>query len=129
MIARKGHPLESGKNLSFSQLIGYPLVTPAQVRPSHKLFKTVTESASGQLDPHIICSDFPTLIGVLICSDSLLVSATFNCEDELRQGTLVELDITHPALKTELGVIEIDKRSRSPAAQEFIDILTKGLTA
>ena len=129
VIARRGHPLQSRKNLSFSQLFEYPLVSPALVGSSHKLFKTVTETDSGLIGPHIICSDFPTLIGVLKRSDSLLFSAAFNCEDELRQGALVELDITHPALQTELGVVDLDKRSRSPAAQEFIDILAKGLTA
>ena len=64
-----------------------------------------------------------------MCSDSLLVSAAYNCELELRQGALVELAVTHPTLNTELGIIEVDKRSRSPAAQKFIDIVTKALTS
>ena len=77
--------------------------------------------------PHLICSDYATLKSVLACSDSLLISAAFNCEEELQQGSLVALDVTHPALNTELIIFKVDNRSRSPAAQEYIDILGKVL--
>ena len=127
VMARKGHPLQSQKKLSFEQLVQYPIAAPAQVGPSHDLLSSSKKASPEAAGPQIICSDFPTLISVLMCSDSLLVSGPYNCEDELRQGTLVELDFSHPALSTELGIIEISKRSRSPAAQDFIDILAKGI--
>ena len=44
---------------------------------------------------------------------------------ELQEGVLVNLDFTHPHFQTELGITEVGKRSRSPAAQKFIDILDK----
>ena len=129
VMARSEHPLQSQKNLSIDQLIRFPIVSPAQVGPSHMLAAAATRAASEPIRPHIICSDFPTLISVLMCSDALLFSAPHNCEDELRQGALIELDFSHPELKTELGIIEMSKRSRSPAAQELVDILTKALSS
>lgn len=127
VMARSGHPLQSQKKLSIDQLIRFPLVSPAQVGASHTLTAAITRAASEPIRPRVICSDFPTLISVLMCSDALLFSAPCNCEDELRQGALIELDFSHSDLKTELGIIEMSKRSRSPAAQEFIDILAEGI--
>ncbi|WP_279252451.1 LysR family transcriptional regulator [Candidatus Seongchinamella marina] len=128
VLTRKGHPLQSQKNISFSQLAKYPLITSTLVGPTHRLRDTV-QNATGLSKPHIACSDFPTLIAVLLCSDSWLISSEYNCAPELQQGTLVKLDATHPSLNTELGIIEMNKRSRSPAAQKFIDILTNKLTS
>ena len=129
VIARKGHPLQSQKKLRLSQLAPYSLMAPTSVGQTHPLSTALTDAGPGLLKPNIICGDFPTLIGTLMCSDSLLISAAYNCEFELRQGVLVELDVTHPTLNTELGIIEVDKRSRSPAAQKFIDIITNVLTS
>ena len=128
VITRKGHPMQSQKNISFSQLAKYPPITSTLVGPTHPLRDQI-QTATGLLKPHIACSDFPTLIAVLLCSDSWLVSSEYNCASELEQGALVKLDATHPSLNTELGIIELNKRSRSPAAQKFIDILTKELAS
>lgn len=129
VITRKGHPLQSQKNISFSELVKYPPITSTLVGPTHPLRVGLQNAEPRLVKPHITCSDFPTLIDVLLCSDSWLVSAEFNCAAELQQGALVKLDVTHPSLNTELGIIELDKRSRSPAAQKFIDIVTTVLTA
>jgi DNA-binding transcriptional LysR family regulator len=128
VITRKGHPMQSQKNISFSQLAKYPPITSTLVGPTHPLRDQI-KTATGLLKAHIECSDFPTLIAVLLCSDSWLVSSEYNCASELEQGALVKLDATHPSLNTELGIIELNKRSRSPAAQKFIDILTKELAS
>ena len=128
VITRKGHPMQSQKNISFSQLAKYPPITSTLVGPTHPLRDQI-QTATGLLKPHIACSDFPTLIAVLLCSDSWLVSSEYNCASELEQGALVKLDATHPSLNTELGIIELNKRSRSPAAQKFIDILKKELAS
>ena len=128
VITRKGHPMQSQKNISFSQLAKYPPITSTLVGPTHPLRDQI-QTATGLLKAHIECSDFPTLIAVLLCSDSWLVSSEYNCASELEQGALVKLDATHPSLNTELGIIELNKRSRSPAAQKFIDILTKELAS
>ena len=95
----------------------------------HPLSIALAGSTPELLLPHIICGDYPTLISTLLCSDSVLISAAYNCESELRQGLLVALDVTHPALNTELGIIEIDKRSRSPAAEAFMTILVTSMVA
>ena len=128
VITRKGHPMQSQKNISFRQLAKYPPITSTLVGPTHPLRDQI-KTATGLLKAHIECSDFPTLIAVLLCSDSWLVSSEYNCASELEQGALVKLDATHPSLNTELGIIELNKRSRSPAAQKFIDILTKELAS
>lgn len=128
VITRKGHPLQSQRNISFSQLANYPAITSTLVGPTHRLRDTI-QSTTSLSKPHITCSDFPTLIAVLLRSDSWLISSEYNCAPELQQGTLVTLDVIHPTLNTELGIVEMDKRSRSPAAQKFIDILTKVLIA
>ena len=129
VIARKGHPLQAEKNLSLNQLTQYPLMSPTSVGPEHPLSIALADSTPELLLPHIICGDYPTLISTLLCSDSVLISAAYNCASELRQGSLAELAVAHRALNTELGIIELDKRSRSPAVQKFIDILTEVLTS
>jgi DNA-binding transcriptional LysR family regulator len=129
VIARTGHPLQAGKNLSLSQLTQYSLMSPTSVGSEHPLALAVVDANPELILPHIICGDYPTLISTLLCSDCVLISSAYNCESELRQGLLVALDVTHPALNTELGIIEIDKRSRSPAAEAFMTILVTAMVA
>ncbi len=129
VITRSGHPLRSQKKISFDQLAQYPLVSPTLLGPTHPLVNAILNSDSGVTKPHITCSDYPTLKNVLLGSDACLISAEFNCQAELQQGALVQLDVVHPALNTELGIVEMGKRSRSPAAQKFIDIFTEKLTS
>ena len=124
VITRRGHPLQSKKKISFRQLAQYPLITATLLGPTHPLLN-ILNTETGLTEPHVTCSDYPTLKNVLMHSDSWLISSAFYCESELQQGVLVKLDVTHPSLQTELGITEIDKRSRSPAAQKFINILTK----
>ena len=124
-FVRSGHPLRSQKNISFGQLARYPLVSPTILGPTHPLLNAILNSGSEITKPHITCSDYPTLKNVLLGSDACLISAELNCESEVRQGMLVKLDFAHPALNTELGIIQLGKRSRSPAAQKYIDILTE----
>jgi len=127
VIARKGHPLESKKKLSFKQLTRYPLIAATNVGPTHPLWIAVN-TQTGITGPHVTCSDYPTLIDVLIRSDSILISSAFNCEEELQDGVLVTLEFPHPSLQGDLGITEVEKRSRSPAAQKFIDILSEELS-
>ena len=129
VIARAGHPLQAGKNLSLSQLTQYALMSPTSVGSEHPLALAVADAKPELILPHVICGDYPTLISTLLCSDCVLISSVHNCESELRQGLLVALDVTHPALNAELGIIEIDKRSRSPAAEAFMTILVTSMVA
>ena len=126
VITRKGHPLQAKKKIKFRQLAQYPLITATLPGPTHPLVNSLN-SETGLTEPLVTCSDYPTLKNVLMRSDSWLISSTFNCEPELQQGNLVKLDVTHPFLQTELGITEIDKRTRSPAAQKFVNILTEEL--
>ncbi len=129
VIARRGHPLQSRKQISFAQLAQYPIASPALLGPAHPLLKAAIQADPGLTKPHITCSDYPTLKSVLMASDACLISAAFNCAAELAKGALVQLDVAHPALNTELGIVELRKRSRSPAAQKFVDILTVKLNS
>ncbi|MDG2272857.1 MAG: LysR family transcriptional regulator, partial [Halioglobus sp.] len=81
VITRKGHPMQSQKNISFSQLAKYPPITSTLVGPTHPLRDQI-KTATGLLKAHLECSDFPTLIAVLLCSDSWLVSSEYNCASE-----------------------------------------------
>ena len=127
VITRKGHPLQSKKKISFKQLAQYPLISATLVGPTHPLSNSLS-TETGLTQPHMNCSDYPTLKDVLVRSDSWLISSAFNCEPELQKGVLRKLDVTHPSLQTELGIAEVDKRSRSPAAQRFIDILANEIS-
>ena len=122
VIARKGHPLQSKREISVKQLTQYPIIAPTLVGTMHPMYKTLN-TETGITELHLTCSDYPTLQDILVRSDSCLISSAFNCEPELQEGVLVKLDVTHPSLQTELGITEVEKRSRSPAAQKFIDIL------
>ena len=104
-------------------------MSPTSVGSEHPLALAVADANPELILPHVICGDYPTLISTLLCSDCVLISSAYNCESELRQGLLIALDVTHPALNTELGIIEIDKRSRSPAAEAFMTILVTSLVA
>jgi DNA-binding transcriptional LysR family regulator len=98
VIARKGHPLQSKKKISFKQLTQYPLIAPTLVGPMHPLSISMnTETGFTRL--HLICSDYPTLKDVLVRSDSCLISSAFNCEPELRDGVIQHVALNRPVIR------------------------------
>ncbi|MBN7797815.1 LysR family transcriptional regulator [Parahaliea mediterranea] len=122
-ITRPGHPLRHYKNLTFHHMLEYPLILPTVVNLSNPLLSALQEAApSRTITPQIVCSDNATLAEVLLRGDCWLIAPRMSFDAELRSGKLSKLDVTHPAFFIDLHVLELNGRSRTPAAQSFIDI-------
>jgi len=111
-------------------LASYPLIGPTLLSPANPLLATILETRDkNQPTLSVLCSDYPTLKAILLRSDAWLLAPALYFNEELATGERCKLDIQHPALLIELSVLELNGRSRSPAAQAFIDICQKYLDA
>lgn len=123
VITSADHPLSQQRNIQLEQLANYPLIAPTSLSPSHPLLKTLLKAESHHGDkPAVICSDIPTLKAILEQNHYWLLAPEAYFTQELQQGKLCKLDAHYPELKIQLSVIEHQTRSRSPAAQAFIEM-------
>lgn len=121
IITSAQHPLAKRKKAQPQALKAYPLIAPTAVSGPNTLRSLLSEfGAEQQSTTSIICSDHTTLKSILLKTDAWLIASELLFLEELKKGELCKLDLTHPALVIELGVIELRGRSRSPAATEFI---------
>jgi DNA-binding transcriptional LysR family regulator len=125
VIVGSSHPLCGSKQIQLEQLASYPLIAPTELNPTNPLYTAILNASdNGSQKPPIsvLCSDYVTLKAILLKNHSWLLASETYFEEEIANGELCKLDINHPALKIELSVLELNGRSRSPAAQAFIDI-------
>ncbi len=124
VLVRKDHPLV-GKKVNLNTLFEYPLVAATQLSGDHPFLKDMALKlgASINLTPKVICSDTGILKSIVLRTDAWLGS--LNMEMNLDDGQLVVLDITQLELTNKLSIIELVGRSRSPAAQKFLQICKK----
>jgi DNA-binding transcriptional LysR family regulator len=122
-FARKNHPL-MGEKISWPQIAQYPLVAASYFPDNHPFLKILAAAIKSDMPliPKIICSDTQTLRNILLKTDAWVIAAGLDILDD-SDGTKVGMLDLHPfELQNKLSIIEIVGRSRSPAAQEFIDI-------
>ncbi|GAB3099620.1 LysR family transcriptional regulator [Aestuariicella hydrocarbonica] len=117
------HPLSQQKNIQLEQLADYPLIAPTTLSQSHPLLTVIAQARNKHEPiPAVICSDFPTLKAIVLQNHSWLLAPELYFTQEIAQGQLCKLDVNNAGLVSTLSVIELQGRSRSPAAQAFIEI-------
>jgi len=125
IFVRKNHPLANMK-LNFLSLIKFPLVTASYFSPDHPFLKKLSKVTKQEIkvSPKIVCSDYIALKKIVLNTDSWLVSPALDMfmDSEMDDGELISLDLGKVELKNNLSTIELADRSRSPAAQKFIDM-------
>jgi len=121
VLVRKGHPL-AGKKVDLNTLFEYPLVAATQLSSDHPFLKEMALKlgTNFSLTPKIICSDTGILRKILLKTDAWLGSLSM--EMNMENGELVVLDVVKLELTNKLSIIELIGRSRSPAAQKFLQI-------
>jgi len=122
-MASKNHPL-MGKKVHWDELIEYPLVAASYLPKNHPFLTTLAKYIKKEvtLRPSVVCSDTLTLKNILLKTDAWMVSHSLDLTMDLNDGDLVPLNIQPFELVNNLSVIELKDRSRSPAAQKFIDV-------
>jgi DNA-binding transcriptional LysR family regulator len=130
LACRPGHPLCGAAEVTFAQVLGYPVLGP-------KVSTAALERLCAHAPPHmraalregglltIQCESAPLLKEVVMESDSLAVMYPFMIERELASGLLGVLG--KPALGTHVrfGLAWAAGRSLSTAASLFIELLRK----
>jgi len=121
VLVRKDHPLV-GQDITLAKLFTYPLVAASQLSNDHPFLKELAKKLNTEvnLTPKIICSDSLILKSILKKTDAW--AGSLSLELNLEDGELVSLGIDQLSLTNNLSVIELVGRSRSPAAQKFLDI-------
>ena len=124
VLVRKDHPLV-GKKINLTTLFEYPVVAASQLSSDHPFLKVLAQKLGGSINltPKVICSDMGILKNIVLKTDAWL--GTLNLEMNMDDGQLVTLDIEKLELTNKLSIIELVGRSRSPAAQKFLEICKK----
>lgn len=110
-------------------LLCYPLVaaqTIALAPEPHPLKQVLPLTAE---TPQVICSDYEVLFEVVQNTDSWLVAPEMPLLQEQQSGRIHRIDLSFPDACNELGVIEQEGRSWSPAAGEFLRLCRQAFGA
>jgi len=128
-LARMDHPL-ANRPVSVQELFTYPLVAAGSLPDEHPFIQKLATIVSPdvKLRPSVICADNTTLKALLLENDVWMASLCLEMNEELMSGELVSLDIVGLELQNNLSVIELAGRSRSPAANQFVNLLKRHIS-
>jgi DNA-binding transcriptional LysR family regulator len=119
-VVRKGHPLLDAKNLTFKEIMKWPLAVSARL-PPRVLSKVVPASQlKGGFDPAVHCEDNGLLKTLVQESDLVAFFTLSMVEDELISGRMVALEVDEPWLTTGFALFHLKDRTLSRVAVEFI---------
>jgi DNA-binding transcriptional LysR family regulator len=127
VLVRSEHPLAQLKGIAFTELTIYPLISSTELSANHPIFSKLP--ILRELNTSVLCSDNQVLRQILLDTDAWMAAPEQQFREDLASGTLVVLDVQGWALTTELCAIELVGRSRSPAAQRFVELCQSKLTA
>lgn len=116
VIVRRGHPLADGRCVTIEALTRYPRAGTTFLGTDHPL----RAEFGNRLDPQYVCSDHETLFSIVESTDAWTRAPT-SLIDVKSRPTLIELEVNGFELKSELSIIELKHRARSPVAQHLID--------
>lgn len=118
VIVGPKHPLRQQKNIAVEDLLKYPMLSrtlPTASHPAYSLFQTSSSAV-------VVCSDHVALKDILLDNQAWLNVPALYYQKELVAGELCQLDFSSPFSLIELSIMELNGRSRTPAAQAFIEI-------
>ncbi|MND70658.1 HTH-type transcriptional regulator cbl [compost metagenome] len=125
VFVRHDHPLANRKGIGLTELAQYPIVSATELSPAHPFRQQVF--AEAELNAHVLCSDYGVLGQILLSSDAWAAAPEQQFAREVEEGSLTILDVPSWGLTTELSVIELTGRSRSPSAQRFVELCRANL--
>jgi len=127
-FCRKEHPIMDQDSLSISDLLRFPLVTPALPKRLLDLFSRIFFPGGGSGAPTIqiqnySCNDLGTIKAAVINSDSIGIGTYGTLAPELKVGLFSALPFRIPQLGTHHDIVKRKGLSLSPAARAFIEVL------
>jgi DNA-binding transcriptional LysR family regulator len=120
VMVREGHPLAKRKSVEFRDLLEFPQAAPTTLGPRHPFRARADLEQGGAFTPHVLCSDYEVLRSIAAASDAWIPSLDSELH-RVAHGSLCELNVVDLDITIDLGVIELKRRSRSPAASHFVE--------
>ncbi|WP_082629047.1 LysR family transcriptional regulator [Pseudomonas sp. TTU2014-080ASC] len=127
IFVRSGHPLQDKKGVSLLELYEYPMLSASQLAPNHPISQYLAKPTGLPPEVHLLSSDYELLKQTLLRTNAWLPAPVSQLSAELRSGELVILDVPGWAFTAQISTIELSGRTRSPAAQHFIDLCMQSL--
>lgn len=127
LYCRGEHPLASRKEISKTVLDQYPLATIRLPKRMAKFFpgKGDIDAATGHLIPSVEVADLNTVRSIITGSNAIGAATPLQIQEQLSTGEFCVLPFWEPWLKLNYGFIFHRDRMRSPAAELFIETITR----
>lgn len=122
VMVKKGHPLTKRKSVAVKDILDYPHAIPTSLGANHPFNEKVRLATGQSLAPQYLCSDYSALESIVARTEAW----TVNLVTELHRAppkSLCALEVSGFDITIELSVMELARRSRSPAADRFIQAL------
>ncbi|APG08877.1 DNA-binding transcriptional LysR family regulator [Bradyrhizobium elkanii] len=125
-FARRGHPLDGRAKVTIDAIRMYPLIGSGYA--DEMLFEqmAVLYGLSLPFEDHfsVNTNDASTLLALITSGDTIAPATDVSVATDLRDGTLVRLDVDPPLnMQLTLGIIERAGRTRVPAAERAFKII------
>lgn len=124
VIARKGHPLSSQKQVHWTDIVGYGWVLPRVGTPTRTLFEEAISGRGLPVPEHVIeTSSMVTLRGLLLESDRITVLSHHQIHFDEEYGMLTVLPFDLHEASRPIGITRRAHGTPSPAAELLISEL------
>jgi DNA-binding transcriptional LysR family regulator len=122
-FCRTGHPLASaGQELTLAAVKGFPIATTSVPPRMQALLRT--KGVEGLAEARRIRVDtFSLMLRIVRQTDAIGMASRRMLKDELAAGRVVLLPLDLPWLVTRYGIIQLARRTPSPAAAAFVQLL------
>lgn len=129
-FVRKGHPLAGKKKISIKELLEFPLAGVRLAPWYARWFSKALDTPIEEIRKHnvsIVCDNYQLIKTVVKHSDAVAGAAIETIAQELKDGSLVEIDIDwlEPPIANWGVVGYLKDRILSPAAKVIIQQITK----
>ncbi|MEN2471707.1 LysR family transcriptional regulator [Burkholderia sp. GS2Y] len=128
-IVASSHPLARAEQVSFRELLAYPLALPGVHSTLHKLIDIYCSREGVACKSVLRSATLETLLGFTLASDAVTFCGELVVRPRLASGELVALPV--PELTTGERAIEIQtlaRRELPPLLQSFVEHLSNGIS-
>jgi DNA-binding transcriptional LysR family regulator len=126
LVVRSGHPLLSAADLKLKDALRYPLTLTTRVPPdllSNFLQGKGTRRGAAASVPSITC-DSPGMMKTVVAeSNAIGLMPMSLVARELAEGTLAALPIEAPWLGRTFAIVELETRTLTPSAAQFLQFV------
>lgn len=103
------------------------MLTATQLISSHPLRRLLDRQTGTVPEPHVLCSDYQLLKHILLRSDAWMPAPLSQFAAELAEQQLIALNVPGWKCNADISAIELEGRSRSPAAERLIELCLERL--